>query len=104
MKTEITTDSIKWQELDGSNVLKCPICGQVWEQEGVDDILPCEHLRCRHIDGIDTEFFGRWDQSNFDIDDAIDGKIDDINAIYTFEEMGMSCGPVFIHVLYGVKK
>ena len=105
MKNEITTIPIKWNQTDENiSTLNCPICGKVWEEHEKEEVAPCEHLRFRSVDGCPVEYFGEWDHSNFDLDEIFDGKkIDDINMIYEFSEMGMSCGPVFTSILYGVK-
>ena len=105
MESEITITSIKWNKTnEDAFTLNCPVCGKVWEKDGENSITPCEHLRFRSIDGCEVEYFGEWDHSNFDLDEIFDGKKNDvIDGIYEFSEMGMSCGPVFISVLYGAK-
>ena len=105
-KNEITTVPIKWNQTNENILtLNCPVCGKVWEECEKEEITPCEHLRFRSIDGCEVEYFGEWDHDDFDLDDIFNGKkIDDIDMILSFEEMGMSCGPVFTSILYGVKK
>jgi hypothetical protein len=105
MKSKIEIAPIKWDETsENAPTLNCPVCGKVWEKDGENSITPCEHLRFRAISGVDPEFFGEWNHDDFDEEEVCDGKNDEINAIYEFSEMGMSCGPVFTSVLYGVKK
>ena len=104
MKKEITTIPIELKKSDDNFTLNCPICGEVWEED-VCEITPCDHLKFRHIAGIDAECFGDWDHSDFDIDKVLNGEMDGvIDSIYEFEEMGVACGPVFTNILYGVKK
>ena len=104
MKSETTTIPLKRKKSNNDeSTLNCPICGKVWEKDGENSTTPCEHLRFRSIDGCEVEYFGEWDHSNFDLDEIFDGKKNDvIDGIYEFSEMGMSCGPVFLNVLYGV--
>lgn len=107
MKTK--TIPIKWRQIrEEYFTLSCPICGKVWEEDGEDvenpcQVIPCEHLKFRLIEGFDIEWMGEGDYRDIDIEEFYSGEdIKDIDMILSLEEVGVGCGPVSANILYGV--
>ena len=96
---------IKWEQVsEGLFTLNCPICGKVWEEYEKEGVTPCEHLKFRLIKGCEADFYDKWYHDDFDILEVWDGKKTDvIDTVYKLSEIGMSCGPVWTSVRYGVK-